>query len=95
MDDLIRAVFSGFLGPLVAHRLSRYKYRYIFLGTIVSFYFCVFIGIAIKSGWRIAVADFIANVPTLVGILVPVGLGCLAVVAVFFASLNSHKNKDG
>jgi hypothetical protein len=65
MDDLIRAVFSGFLGPLVAHRLSRYKYRCIFLGT------------------------------TLVGILVPVGLGCLAVVAVFFASLNSHKNKDG
>jgi predicted transporter len=95
MDDLIRAVFSGFLGPLVAHRLSRYRYRYIFLGTVISFYFCVFVGITIKSGWRIAAADFIANVPTLVGILVPVGLGGLSVVVVFLASLNSHNNKDG
>ncbi|CAB3810194.1 hypothetical protein LMG28614_07222 [Paraburkholderia ultramafica] len=94
MDDIARVVLSGLLGPVVAEYLSRYKYRYIFLGTVISFYVCVFIGIAIKSGLKIAVGDFIANVPTVVGILVPIGLGCLAVFIAFVGSLNSHKSKD-
>ncbi|WP_321963857.1 hypothetical protein [Paraburkholderia sp. J7] len=93
MGDFLGAMLIGLFGPTVAEYLSKYKYRYIFSGVVISFYVVVFISMSYKLGLRLACTTFVDRLWTPVGILVPVGLGCSAVVVAFIGSVSVANNK--
>jgi hypothetical protein len=87
MDDITLAVLSGLFGPNIARRLTKFRYRAIFIGTILGMYLIVFAILIYDGGLRYAISAFVSKTFTFVGILVPVGIASLAVLCAFIASL--------
>jgi len=87
MDDITLAVLSGLFGPNIAQWLTRFRYRVIFIGTILGIYLTVFVTLIYDGGLRYAISAFVSKTFSFVGILVPVGIASLAVLCAFIASL--------
>lgn len=93
-NDIYHGVIIGLVGPFLARLVSRFKYRLIFLVTVVGLYLAAFVSLVWVDGWHIGFELFIRRSfkPTL--ILAALGIGLLAVVVVFLSSLGSTDKKE-
>ena len=94
-DGFWSGIFGGLFGPAIAQWLSRFKYRVIFLVVTVSVHIGLFVALIYSEGLHFAVDAMLKNTLTPVGILVPMGIGLLAVFVAFIGSLiTPHKSED-
>ena len=92
-DGFGSGIFGGLFGPAIAQWMSRFKYWVVFLAAMTSTYIGLYVAGIYAKGLRFATQAMLENIFTPVGILVPIGIGLLAVFVAFVGSLNSPKKK--
>jgi dipeptide/tripeptide permease len=93
-DGFWSGMLGGLFGPAIAQWLSRFKYWVIFLFAMFGMHIGVFIAMLYSEGFQFAINSMLKNTFTPVGILVPMGIGLLAVLVAFVGSLNNPKHKN-
>jgi dipeptide/tripeptide permease len=90
-DGFWSGIFGGMFGPAIAQWMSRFKYWVIFLVATMSTHIGVFVAVLYADGLTFAIDAMLKNTLTPVGILVPMGIGLLAVFVAFVGSLSAPK----
>ncbi len=93
-DGFWSGIFGGLFGPALATWLSRFRYWTVFVTATLGVHISAFIVVAYKEGWNYAVKVLLEQTLTPVGILVPMGIGLLAVMVAFIGHLNAPKKED-
>ena len=91
--DIFEGIISGLIGPTLGRFASRFKYRTVFLFVVVGVYLFVFLNAGLYLGWHVACATFFEDLLTPAGILVPPGVGLLAVVGAYISSIGASEKK--
>ncbi|MHA6848879.1 hypothetical protein [Ralstonia syzygii] len=92
IDVILSGLIGGLLGPTMVRWLRRYRYWAIFLVAMLMAHVALFVAGAFEKGINSAIRSTIDNTFTPVGILVPAGIGALAVIVAFVGSVLSPKN---
>lgn len=87
LDGILYGIIGGLFGPTIAKWLNKFKYTMIFLSAMILTHLGIFAVGAWNKGIQFALKSTIENTFTLVGILVPAGIGALAVFIAFVGSL--------
>ncbi len=92
MNEIAQGVLIGLFGPTLTRWLGRYKYRSLFIATVLIFYVLAF-GAVILGGYGVgdAFRVFVERTLTTSGILAPIGIGCIVVFCTFVASMGQEK----
>ena len=94
IDDVFSGILSGLFGPVISQWALKFRYRLIFAVVVISIYVFAYLSIVIGNGWSNSFDIFIDRTFTLTGVLVPIGIGLIAVACVFVSSVGMrHKDR--
>ena len=85
-DSFWYGIFVELFGPAGARWLSQFKYWTIFLVATMGTYAGLFVAKVYAKGWHLAVDEMLKNSSTLSGLMVPIGVGVIAVFVAFAGS---------
>lgn len=92
MNEIVQGVLAGLCGPTFARWLTRYRYRSMFIATVVIFYTVAFIAVVLGGhGIVDAFRIFVNRTLTVWGILAPAGIALLVVFCAFVGSIGSRR----
>lgn len=93
IDDVSRGILSGLFGPTITRWASKFRYRAIFLVTVISVYVFAFVSIVLGNGWHKAFETFVDRTRSPVGFLVPISIGLLVVACAFVWAIGMPDKK--
>jgi hypothetical protein len=93
-DGFWSGIFGGLFGPAIAQWMGKFKYWVVFLVAMMSAHLGLFVAGVYARGLQFAIKVTLRDTFTPVGILVPMGIGLLAVFVAFVGSLNNPKHKN-
>lgn len=94
VDGFWSGILGGLFGPVIAQWMAKLKYWVVFLVAMMATHIGLFIVGAYARGIHYAIKVTLEDAFTPVGILVPMGIGLLAVFVTFIGSLNTPKKPN-
>lgn len=92
-DGFWSGVFGGIFGPALVRWVGKYKYLTVFAIVAVGVHIVAFAQDCMDAGLHVALARAREFTFTPVGIFVPMAMGALAVICLFFCKLISGSGK--
>lgn len=92
MNEIVHGVLAGLFGPAFARWLARYRFRALFIATMVIFYSVAFLAVVL-GGHNIDAAFhiFVDRTFTTWGILAPIAVSLLVVLCAFIGSMEPER----